>query len=87
MSECKDLLGGLSDYLDGNEQSAMCAELKRHMANCEKCRLVVDSTRRTIQLYKGDDLVEFPMEFKNRLHDTLRDAWKKRGTTRGTVAG
>jgi predicted anti-sigma-YlaC factor YlaD len=86
MSDCKDMLGGLSDYLDGNEQTAMCAELRRHMEGCDKCRLVVDSARRTIQLYKGDDLVEFPVEFKNRLHDTLRDAWNRRSGVKGARA-
>lgn len=86
MSDCKDMLGGLSDYLDGNEQTTMCAELRRHMEGCEKCRLVVDSARRTIQLYRGDDLVEFPVEFKNRLHDSLRDAWSRRNATKSVQA-
>ena len=87
MSDCKDMLGGLSDYLDGNEQSAMCAELRRHMDGCEKCRIVVDSARRTIQLYKGDDLVEFPVEVKERLHDALREAWKRRASGKGESRG
>ena len=87
MSDCKDLLGGLSDYLDGYEDSAMCAELRRHMEGCEKCRLVVDSARRTIQLYKGDDLVEFPLDVKNRLHDSLREAWKRREAEKCAKAG
>ena len=87
MSDCKDLLGGLSDYLDGNEDSAMCAELRRHMEGCEKCRLVVDSARRTIQLYKGDDLVEFPLDVKKRLHDSLREAWKRREAEKRAKAG
>lgn len=78
MSECEKLLGGLSDYLDGNEQSELCAELKKHMEGCTKCRLVVDSASKTIRLYKGDDLVEFPEDSRLRLHNNLRQAWNDR---------
>lgn len=78
MSDCEKLLGGLSDLLDGNEQSELCAELKIHMAGCTKCRLVVDSALKTIRLYKGDDLVEFPEDSRLRLHNSLRRAWNDR---------
>jgi len=80
MSECKDLLGALSEYLDGNEQSVLCAELREHMAGCDKCRLVVDSAKRTIELYRGDEIIEFPIDVKQRLHANLREAWSRRKT-------
>lgn len=85
MSDCEKLLGGLSDYLDGNELSELCVELKKHMAGCTKCRLVVDSALKTIRLYKGEDLVEFPEDSRVRLHNSLRQAWKGRkgGNTSG----
>jgi predicted anti-sigma-YlaC factor YlaD len=79
MSDCKDLLGALSEYLDGNEQAEMCTELRRHMATCEKCRVVVNSSRRTIELYRENDQVaEIPVDVQNRLHGTLQQAWKSR---------
>ncbi len=78
MSDCKDLLGALSEYLDGNEQSEMCATLREHMAGCDKCRLVVNTAKRTIELYRGIDVVEFPVDVKERLHGSLREAWARR---------
>ena len=76
MSECKDLLGALSDYLDGDEQSAMCAELRRHMATCEKCRVVVNSSKRTLELYRDHTQVaEIPVDTQIRLRKTLSQAW------------
>lgn len=78
MSDCSDLLGALSEYLDGNERSEMCRELVKHMEGCDKCRLVVDSARKTIQLYRGGELLECPPEVKARLHGTLRSAWARR---------
>jgi len=77
VSDCKDLLGALAEYLDGDERTEMCAELRRHMATCEKCRVVVDSSRKTIELFRDQDLVaEIPVESSRRLHRNLKEAWK-----------
>lgn len=79
MSDCKDLLGALTEYFDGNEQAVMCTELRRHMATCEKCRVVVNSSRRTIELYRENDQVaEIPVDVQKRLHGTLQEAWSAR---------
>ena len=36
--ECKEHLGCLSDYVDGELDPELCAELERHMADCGDCR-------------------------------------------------
>jgi len=49
--DCKHLLGSLSDYLDGELEGDLCAELERHLSECDNCRIVVDSLNKTITLY------------------------------------
>jgi predicted anti-sigma-YlaC factor YlaD len=49
---CRHMLGSLSDYIDGDLGEELCAEIDRHLADCENCRVVVDSLRRTISLYQ-----------------------------------
>lgn len=49
---CHHLLGALSDYLDGDLEAQVCAELETHLVGCEKCRVVVDTLRRTVSLYQ-----------------------------------
>jgi anti-sigma factor (TIGR02949 family) len=49
--DCKHLLGSLSEYVDGELQGELCAELERHLAECHNCRIVVDSLNKTISLY------------------------------------
>lgn len=49
---CHDLLGSLSDYIDGVAEGELCAAIERHLAGCEDCRIVVDSLRKTITLYQ-----------------------------------
>jgi anti-sigma factor RsiW len=49
---CGDLLAELSDYLDGEASAMVCAEIEGHIAGCEDCRVVVDTLRKTVQLYR-----------------------------------
>jgi len=51
-SECKELLGQLSDYIDGELEAAICAEIEAHLAQCHDCRVLVDTTRKTVLLYR-----------------------------------
>lgn len=56
---CRDLLGNLSDYIDGTLDDALCLEIETHMAGCENCQVVVDTLRKTVLLYR--DLPAEPM--------------------------
>lgn len=71
--DCRHLLSTLSDYVDGDLGVSLCAELERHLAECENCRVVVDTLRRTIYLYRATSTPEpVPDEVKERLHKRLR---------------
>ncbi|MCJ7435499.1 MAG: zf-HC2 domain-containing protein [Anaerolineales bacterium] len=47
---CEGLLGSLSDYIDGELGTELCRQIEKHIAECENCRIVVDTTRKTINL-------------------------------------
>ncbi|MBI5353933.1 MAG: zf-HC2 domain-containing protein [Chloroflexi bacterium] len=53
---CENLLGSLSEYIDGELNPELCAEIEKHLAGCENCRVVLNTTKRTI------DLVQTPTE-------------------------
>ena len=53
---CANLLGSLSEYIDGGLSPELCQEIEKHLAGCENCRVVLNTTRRTI------DLVQSPIE-------------------------
>ena len=48
---CKHLFDSLSEYVDGTLQQAFCDEIEHHIANCENCRVVIDTLEKTIFLY------------------------------------
>ena len=64
---CHALLGSLSDYIDGAAEDELCAEIERHLASCEDCRIVVDTLRKTITLYKTS-AGQTPVPEEVRLH-------------------
>ncbi|HEY3312874.1 MAG TPA: zf-HC2 domain-containing protein [Anaerolineales bacterium] len=70
--ECKDLLGNLSELIDGELDDETCQELRRHMDGCENCRVVFDTTTRTIYLYQTcANETRLPDDVRERLFDTL----------------
>ncbi len=48
---CGAFLEELSDYVDGVLGDALCQEIERHIADCDDCRVVVDTLEKTIYLY------------------------------------
>ena len=71
MLTCKDFLGELSDYLDENVDGELRAKLERHISECPNCWVIADTTRRTIQIYKGMEPVPIPMDVQSRLMQAL----------------
>jgi RNA polymerase sigma-70 factor (ECF subfamily) len=77
--KCPELLRALNEYIEGEIDPAVCEELEKHLAGCNPCKVVIDNIRKTISLYKNDKVYELPLDFKQRLHQALKDKWKKEG--------
>lgn len=74
--QCEDLLKMLNDYIDGDIDPGVCDELESHLEGCNPCQVVVDNIRQTITLYKGEEVFEMPVKFRERLHQSLREHWQ-----------
>jgi hypothetical protein len=48
------------------------------MAGCDPCQVVVDNIRQTISIYRAGEPWALPVEFRERLHDTLRERWRQK---------
>jgi hypothetical protein len=68
---CKDMLGNLSDYINGDLEAELCAEIEQHVACCNNCRIVVDTLKRTVTLYHDHGHEPLPEDVKSRLLDAL----------------
>jgi len=68
---CRHLLSELSAYVEGEASEALCTEIREHLAGCENCRAVVDTLRKTIQLYHTLPRPDLSDGARQRLYRTL----------------
>jgi len=68
---CKDFLRELSDFLDENLDAEIRAKLETHITECPNCWVIADTTRKTIQIYKGMEAQSVPAEIESRLMAAL----------------
>lgn len=69
---CQEILDHISDYLDGELEAALCAELEAHLSGCHNCRVLVDTVRKTITLYHAQPPAELPSDVEGRLYRVLK---------------
>lgn len=69
--KCKEIVKELADYLDEDLDSSLKASIEEHLNNCKDCRLVVDTTKQTIQIFCNSEPAPLPAETRSRLHQAL----------------
>ena len=79
MLTCKDFLSELTDFLDENLDAEVRAKLEKHMAECPNCWVIADTTRKTIQIYKGMDPYPIPSDVESRLMKALERKMAAKG--------
>jgi predicted anti-sigma-YlaC factor YlaD len=70
----------LSDYLEGDLRPELCAEIERHLAECGNCRIVVDTLRKTVMLYRTYGHEEVSDDTKARLIAVLELEQKRQAS-------
>jgi anti-sigma factor RsiW len=65
------MLGQFSDYIDGDLEAALCAEIEAHLDECRNCQVMIDTMRKTITLYHTQSAAELPSDIEMRLYKVL----------------
>ncbi len=74
--KCDDILKQINEYIDGEIDPALCRDLEKHLKDCCPCRIVVDTIRKTISVFReGGEPCTLPDEFRSRLHARLKADW------------
>jgi anti-sigma factor RsiW len=68
---CKDFLNELSDYLDEKIDAKVRAKLEQHITDCPNCWVITNTTRKTIEIYKGMEPYPIPTDVEARLMKAL----------------
>lgn len=65
---CEEVLANISDYVDGDLAKDLCAKIELHMGECNNCRVVVDTMRRTVEIVQlSDEGEDLPTDIHQRL--------------------
>ena len=74
---CKKVIIELSGYLDGALDMNIRLDLEQHLSRCQDCRIVVDTTRKTIQIFCNSEPVPLPEDVRKRLHAALIERFRQ----------
>jgi len=77
---CKSIITELTNYLDGALDVSLYASIEQHLAKCKDCRLVVDTTKKTIQIFCNSEPAPLPADIRQRLHEALEKRLRSSGT-------
>ncbi|MFY9733282.1 MAG: anti-sigma factor [Candidatus Acidiferrales bacterium] len=69
---CRNIVKELSNYLDEALDSTLRASIEKHLEHCEDCKVVVDTTKQTIQIYCNSEPAPLPEDTRQRLRDALK---------------
>lgn len=67
MLTCKEFLAELSDFLDECTKAEIRSKLERHLAECPNCWVICDTTKKTINVYRGMKECSIPEDVHSRL--------------------
>ena len=68
---CTDFLAKLTDFFDGNVPADLMTEVEHHIAECKHCEVVLDSTTKTINIYRDHELYDFSPELQQRIESKI----------------
>ena len=77
---CQELKEQLSGFIDGDLEDAVCQEIQRHLEDCDDCRIMVDTLKKTIVLYRASPEETVPPDVHARLFKVLDLQAMQKGT-------
>ena len=71
---CSEFLALLDDMIDTTE---LGADLKEHLKCCEHCEVTLNTTRKTIEIYRSHQIYDMPSGLRERLHAAIMARCRK----------
>ncbi len=68
---CTEFLAQLGDFLDNQIPTGLIPELQAHLDGCEHCVITMQTTQKTIQIYRNHEVYELPTALRERLQAAI----------------
>lgn len=69
--DCQHVFREISNYIEGEVDSATRARMEAHFKECAHCTAVLDGTRNVLRLVGDGEVFELPPGFSQRLYRKL----------------
>jgi anti-sigma factor RsiW len=67
----------LDDLLDGSVSAKTRTDIEQHLRGCEHCEVTLNTTRKTIEIYRSHEIYDLPSDLRERLHAAIMARCKK----------
>lgn len=84
MLTCKDFLRELNEYLDDSVDPETKRHWQSHVDECPNCFVIVDTTKRTLAVYKGCTEQAVPEDVRSRVWKALDKKMAASKSSKGT---
>jgi hypothetical protein len=74
---CSEFLAQLDDLIDNDVTAALRTDLEEHLRGCEHCVITLNTTRKTIEIYRKHELYPLPNDMRDRLQKAILARCKK----------
>ncbi len=71
MLTCSEFLQEMTDFLDESVDAELKERIQLHIKQCPNCFVILDTTKRTIQVYRGLEAQTIPEDVHSRLMAAL----------------
>lgn len=68
MVTCEQVLQELSNFIDGDIDPSLRAEIEAHLRTCHRCSVLHDSLRKVMVIVADERTFEIPVGYSERLH-------------------
>jgi anti-sigma factor RsiW len=68
---CRGVVRELSNYLDEAIDATLRQSIEVHLGRCEDCHLLVDTTKKTIEIFCNSEPLPLSEDVRKRLHEAL----------------
>jgi anti-sigma factor RsiW len=74
---CTEFLALLDDLIDDSVSSETRIVLQEHLRGCDHCEVTLNTTRKTIEIYRSHEIYDLPADLRERLHAAIMARCKK----------
>jgi hypothetical protein len=74
---CTEFLAQLDELIDNEVSVPLRADLEDHLRECEHCEITLNTTRKTIEIYRSHEIYELPDDLRARLEKAIMAKCRK----------